>query len=305
MKFLGRIIELLDTEMETPQMYGWFHLTFFALLIIGCVVLCYYKKQSEERFVRQLLIFSALIVLILEIYKQVNFTFSFDGTKINADYQWYIFPFQFCSMPMYISLLAGIVRKGKLHDSLCAFLATFAVFAGLCVMFYPAQIFIKTIGINIQSLICHSMMILVGVYLMKSGYVCVEHKTILKAIPVFISCVLIAIIMNEIAFLSGILESETFNMFFISPHCEPHLPVYSSVQAVVPFPWCLIIYVIGFSLAAYIVLLIAVLIKHLWIRYQSISTSSFDALTEKTSYNNTDIMDREKISTLERNRNSK
>lgn len=50
-------------------------------------------------------------------------------------------------------------------------------------------------------------------------------------------------------------------MFFISPHCEPSLPVYSIVQSAVPYPWCLLIYIIAFTLAAYFVLLAAMGVK--------------------------------------------
>lgn len=110
-------------------------------------------------------------------------------------------------------------------------------------------------------MICHGSMITVGIYLLGSGYVKTEYKTILKAIPVFIACVLLASIMNEIAYFGGLLETEAFNMFFISPHCDPSLPVYSLVQSVVPYPWCLFIYVAGFSAASYIILLIAKVIK--------------------------------------------
>ena len=50
---------------------------------------------------------------------------------------------------------------------------------------------------------------------------------------------------------------ETFNMFFVSAHFEPSLPVYSLVQAVVPYPISLIIYFLGFSAAAFVVLMLA------------------------------------------------
>lgn len=263
MNFWGEVIRVLDAKMQVPEMYGWFHLLFFALSIVAGVWLCRCRNAGDERFTRRLLVVSAVIVFVLEIYKQINFTFSYDGTTITADYQWYIFPFQLCSTPMYISLIAGIVRHKKVHDALCAYLATFALFAGLCVMFYPPQVYVSTIGINIQSMICHGAMIAVGIYLFGTKYVKAQHKTIVKAIPVFAVCVVVAMILNEIAYFSGLLENETFNMFFISPHCEPSLPVYSLVQAVVPFPWCLFIYIIAFSAAAYIILLITMLIGKL------------------------------------------
>ena len=261
MAFWGKLIEVLDSRMETPGMYGWFHLTFFILSVASGILLCLLCKDSSEKMVRRLLVIFSVVSLVLEVYKQINYTFEYDGSQILADYQWYAFPFQFCSTPMYVGLLAGLIRNRKIYDSLCAYLATFSLFAGLCVMVYPAQVFISTIGINIQTMICHGSMITVGIYLLGSGYVKTEYKTVLKAIPVFIVCVLLASIMNEIAYFTGLLETETFNMFFISPHCEPSLPVYSLVQSVVPYPWCLFIYVAGFSAAAYIILLIAKVIK--------------------------------------------
>ena len=261
MEFLATLIQILDARMETPQMYGWFHLMFFALSILGGILLCRHRKSGDEDFARRVLMITAVVALALEVYKQFNYTFSTDGMRVTADYQWYAFPYQFCSTPMYVSLLAALVKNRKIHNALCAYLATFALFAGLCVMVYPAQVFISTIGINIQTMICHGLMITVGIYLLGGGYVKAEHKTVLKAIPVFAVCVLLAAVMNEIAYFSGLLETETFNMFFISPHCEPSLPVYSLVQEVVPYPGCAFLYIGGFSLAAYLVLLMAMLIS--------------------------------------------
>ena len=263
MSFWGEVLLLLDKKMEVPKMYGLFHIFFFALPIILAIVLWKVRKDPDERFMRRLMLTVSVIVLLLEIYKQINYNFKYDGQNINFDYQWYIFPFQFCSTPLYIGFVTAFTRKGKVHDACCAYLATFAMFAGLCVMVYPAQVFVSTVGVNVQSMLCHGAMIMMSIYLFATGYVKAEHKTILRAIPVFAVCIAIAMIMNETAYRSGILERETFNMFFISPYCEPSLPVYSSVQAVVPYPWCLFIYIVAFSLAAYVVLLVPILVKYI------------------------------------------
>ena len=271
MKFWGGILEFLDAQMQTPTMYGWFHLLFFAVSIAAGILLCIRCKQAKAGFIWKLLLVVSILTLVLEAYKQINYTFSYDGQGVSADYQWYAFPFQFCSTPMYVGLLAGALRKGKVHDALCAYLGTYALFAGLCVMLYPAQVFIGTIGINIQTMICHGSMITVGIYLLYTQHVKLEHKTILKAIPVFACLIAMAAIMNEIAYASGLLEWETFNMFFISPHCEPSLPVYSLVQAVVSYPWSLIIYIVMFTLAAYLMLLIAMLINKLAAKHSQVT----------------------------------
>jgi hypothetical protein len=124
-------------------------------------------------------------------------------------------------------------------------------------MVYPGDVFISTAGINVQTMFCHGSMITVAVYLLGSGYVKLEHRTILKAIPVFAVMLTIAMVMNEIAYQKGLLETDYFNMFYISPYCDPHLPVYSTVQELVSYPLELVVYIAGFTLAAYIMLLIA------------------------------------------------
>lgn len=264
MNFLEKLLTLLDSKMTRPESYGWFHLLVWALVIALATLLCISYKKKCAPDPEKLVFITSLVVIFLEVYKQINYTFSVGDGGITADFQWYAFPWQFCSMPMYVGALTGVFKKGKIHESLLAFLATFSVFAGLCVLFYPNDIFVETIGINIQTSICHGVMPVLGFYLFYTGRVKAEHKTILKAIPVFATAVFIAVIINEAAYRTGLLETDTFNMFFVSPHCEPSLPVYSLVQAVVPFPWCLIIYIAAFSLAAYVILLIAIALKSIF-----------------------------------------
>ena len=258
---LAEIIELLDMEMTEPGLYGWFHNLWLILIAVSTMLLCRFYKAGTPKQIFAIVFSVAVVVLVLEIYKQFNYTFSVKDGKVVGDYQWYAFPFQFCSTPMYVGLLAGIFRKGKIHQCLCAYLATYAVFAGLAVMVYPGDVFIDTIGINIQTMICHGSMIVVGIYLFYTGHVKAEHKTILQALPVFAVAVGLAVLMNELTVASGILKGEVFNMFFISRHFAPSLPVYSLVQQVVDYPWCLFIYILGFTAAAYIVLLVAIAIK--------------------------------------------
>ncbi len=265
MNFLNKLLEWLDTGMETPPSYGWFHILFLMLSIAATIYLCITHKDGDNDRVRRVVFTVAIIVAILEIYKQINYTFSY-GEGITADYQWYSFPWQFCSTPMYAGILAGIFKKGKVYDALISYLGTYALFAGICVMFYPNDVLCNTIGINIQTMICHGSMITVGIYVLYTKSVKLEHKTILGAMSVFASAMGIAMILNEAAYFLGITEAENFNMFYISPHEAPHLIVYSSVQEVLPFPFCTIVYFLAFSLAAYLILLTAICLKKIDIK---------------------------------------
>lgn len=255
--FWAKVLEFLDTSMETPTAYGWFHVFFFAFSIVLGVALCVCLRDGQKYAPRVVLI-TAVVVFLLEVYKMINFGFSYEG-EITYAFPWGSFPFQFCSTPMYAGLLTALFRRGRIHDSLCAYLATYAVFAGLCVMVYPGDVFISTVGINIQTMVCHGSMLTVGIYLYGSGYVKAEHKTILKALPVFCTMVLVAVGLNAWGYYSGVVEEHYFNMFYFSPYEAPHLPVYSDVQNAlgVDHPLSFVVYVAAFTLAAYIVLLLA------------------------------------------------
>ena len=261
MDFWVNVLKFLDTRMPEPALYGWFHIMWLVIMITVTVLACITHKEDNGKHLHKVILWTSVMVILFEVYKQINYSFGYANGTITFDYQWYAFPFQFCSTPMYVGLAAGLTKKGKIHDALCAYLATYSVFAGLCVMLYPGDVFITTMGINIQTMVCHGAMVVIGVYLLYSGYVKLEHRTILKAIPVFVTVVVMAVLMNEAAFRTGLLERETFNMFQFSPYCPPSLPVYSEVQKVLDFPWCLAVYVGIFSLAAYIILLVAMLVK--------------------------------------------
>ena len=262
MTFWQNVLRILDARMPEPQLYGWFHLLWLAISIGAAVWLCACYRDASRWTIINLVFGVAVTVIVMEVYKLINFSFEYEDGVV-FDFSWYSFPWQFCSTPMYVGLLAGLIRKGKVHDALCAYLATFSIFAGVAVMIYPSTVFTETIGINIQTMFCHGSMITVGAYLLGSGHVKLEHRTVLKAVPVFAVTVGIAMVLNEIAYYSGLLKTDDFNMFYISRHCEPFLPVYSEVQKAVPYPWCLILYILGFTAAAYLMLLIAMGIRKL------------------------------------------
>lgn len=260
MEFLRSIFRTLDAAMEVPTLFGWFHIMWLVLSIGGAIVLSLWHRKHPADRQRKVLLITTLIVIALEIYKQLNYSIHYED-GLSWSYQWYAFPMQFCSTPMYVGLLAALTKKGKIHESACAYMVTFSLFAGAAVMIYPGDVFIDTIGINIQTMVCHGSMIFLAIYLMATGYVKMGFKTVLKAVPVFAFFLLLAMGLNEWAFQSGLLENHSFNMFYISPYQPGHLPIYGDVQAVVPYPWSLVIYIIGFAAAAYVMQLLSMLVR--------------------------------------------
>ncbi len=276
--FFERILAFLSGEMNRPTLYGWYHLLCLIIVVGLCVLIFFKARNLTDKQVDLILGLSAATLLFLELYKQL--VFSYDFATDEWSYHWYAFPFQFCSTPMYVMLTASLVRNQKVKDALYSFMATYGLFAGAVVMFYPGDVFIETIGINVQTMIHHGGMVVIGFLLYVSGRAKISHKTILHALPVFCALVSIALTANILYGNFGDPE-QTFNMFFISPYYPCTLPVLNLFYGKVPYVVFLFLYVGGFTAAGYIVSLIAMgaqKVRDLLAKKQSPSESGNEAL---------------------------
>ena len=258
------IFNLLEYEITTPTMYGWFHILFLALTIGVTVFFSLKYPNPSDKVLNRLFLTAGILMFVLECYKQFVYTFSYEAFEVISDYQWYSFPFQFCSVPMYVYLIIPFT-KGKVREALLAFAASYALFAGTAVMLYPGDVFISTLGVSIQTMIHHGLMVVFGIYLLVSKKVKVSFKTLLSGTIVFSIVLIIALTMN-LTVVKIIPSDETFNMFYISPYFECTLPVLSAIYPKVPYIAFLLIYIFGFAVVAGLVNLIYVGIYKLVIK---------------------------------------
>lgn len=247
MNWFEKIVTGLSGTMIEPTNYGWFHLMFVAFVIIATILLCWKMRNVSDKWFRRTLLIIWIVIVVLEIYKQV--VFSFDAKTGIWDYQWYAFPYQLCSTQLYILPFVIFLRDGKVRDACIAYLSTFSFFGGLAVFFYPNDVFIPTIGINIQTMIHHGLQVVLGIYLTVYNRKKLSIKFFLKGVIVFVILTTIAMIMNLIV--PKFITNETFNMFYISPYFECTLPVVSLFYPpTVPYIIFLLIYILGFTAAA-------------------------------------------------------
>lgn len=256
MNLLEKIIIFLQFRMTEPKIYEWFHIMCLIITIL-IIVFLWYKKYNSKKV---LLVFS-IIMLIFELYKQLSFSFT-DNTW---HYQWYIFPFQFCSVPMYVALIAALTKNKKSEKSLYSFLATYGLIAGIAVMLYPVTVFVEETLINIQTMVHHGFMVVMGSYLIINKDVELNFKTVLQGLKIFIVLVAIALITNIVTYYLGI--DNGLELFYISPFHTSILPVFSIIYDKVPYIVFLLLYIVSFSIGSYIPLLIFQMIDNLKGKY--------------------------------------
>lgn len=259
MDFFWNIIKAITLKMPSPTNYGWFHLMFiaiFILLSLGGIFLANHKHS--EKTLKAVLLTCGIIMVLFEIYKQVVFTFEINGDGSHSiSYKWYAFPFQLCSTPMYIMIIAALWKPGKIRDCLLGYLAMFGLFGGLCVYIFPNDVFGTAIlGIDIQTMIHHGLQIAVGIFVFAYYRPSFNFKKWnlwfwLGSFIIFGIQLVIAMTLNLT--IVHFIGDQTFNMFYISPYFPCSLPVLSLIYPSVNYaryPLFLILYIVGFCLAA-------------------------------------------------------
>ena len=252
---MKEFFEILKYEIEKPNNFGLFHLVSLAIVVAVTTLICIRFKNCSDKTFRRIALISWLIMLVLEIYKQVVFTFDYTDKGLVGDYQWYAFPFQLCSTPLYILPFVAFMKEGKVRDYFTSFISTFSLFGGLVVLLYPNDVFVTTLGINIQTMVHHGLQIMTGVFFAVYNRKKLNIKYFLKSILVFVGLLIIACLLNEIVYPLAIDANNniTFNMFYVSSHFANHLPILSFIYASVPYIAFLLLYLVGFIVTSLVI----------------------------------------------------
>ncbi len=252
MAALADMLKFLKTTGERPTAFGSFHIITLILIVVVTFLICKVFKDPSEKIVRRVLLIFSLIALLLEIYKQVIYSVEFTEKGIEWQYKWHIFPWQFCSTPIPAGLAAALIKNQKLHRAFLAYLASFSLVAGLVISLFPYSVYSTLVGINIQTAYCHGSMVVIGVFLLRSGYVKGDGESFRKAFGIFLAGAVVALILNEAAYLIGIPEGEVFDMYFISPYFPDDVPILAPIRRLISDPFFQFFYLALFTAAAYI-----------------------------------------------------
>ncbi len=228
MEILQKILEFLDIQINTPSMYGLFHVAFLVLSVVAGIVLCVLWNKGIIKNIRMVLLVTSISLIILEMYRQISLSIGLDG-GITFEFHWDKFPWQLYSVPMYVGLIAGLT-KGRAHDYLCSHIATFGLMSAVFSMLYPVDLFSTALGLNIQIMILLGAVIAISILLYYTHYVDISFKSLFRGLPVFAVSISTALILNELAHLFGLTKNYPVSMFGISAHVPSTTPVYGGIH---------------------------------------------------------------------------
>ena len=196
--------------MERPEAYGPFHLTWLILALIFCIVSAWLLRNLSEKANRIILLSIGVLLLICEVYKQL-FYYYYIGKQ---SYQWWIFPFQLCSVPMYLCLIAPILKPGKLQSGMYHFMLTFNLLGGFAALLEPSGLTHEYWTLTLHAFIWHTLLIFIGLFLGFSKRTKATWQDYFLACGTFVALCAIAFSINLIF---RDVSGGSINMFFVGP----------------------------------------------------------------------------------------
>ena len=240
-----------------PGMFSWFHILWLIIMIVASVVISLtVGKKNNPKYDRIVVLIFSIILVICEVFKQL-FWFEFYGY-----YRFEIFPFQFCTVPIYVSIAASIIRSDKIREICYRFLAFFGIIGGLAVMLIPtAVLYTYFVAMSLHSMIWHSILVIMGVYLIVSRGYGKKIKELYVPALMLVGFVILAIIGNILVYklhlgTPNCQPGDNLSMFYISPYYPTQLPLLGAIQNI-SYPLFVLCYLILFNSFSLIVWAIA------------------------------------------------
>lgn len=199
------LVLMLGWMWKTPEPYGLFHALMAGLAGLSALGAWRLRGLKESR--RQKLLFCLGVLMAgSEVLKQV-FRFLIVDQGV---YNWWYFPFQLCSMPIYLCLLLPRLKKGR--RTVVTFLADFALLGGIAVYLDPSDMLSPSLFLTLFSFLWHDLLIIIGILCGTSDAMQEDSQGALKMLGLFGLLAGIAEILNVSLFRYGELS-----MFYLSP----------------------------------------------------------------------------------------
>lgn len=200
--------------MMLPKAYGTFHLSFFLIGLTVCFLSAFLLRNANEKQHKFILLTIGGFLILSEIYKQLFYTFIIGGGK----YQWWIFPFQLCSIPMYLCIIVALIKNETIKRFLCDFMISFNLLGGFISFLEPSGLLHEYWSLTLHAFIWHMLLVFLGLYLGFSKRGARKISDYKGTVIVFVSLCLIAFIINLIF---KNVSQGSVNMFYVGPSISP------------------------------------------------------------------------------------
>lgn len=252
---LDQFFENSMAPMTPPPAYGWFHILFTLIGFTVCALVAWKMRNISDKASKWLLFSFGLFLSLTEVYKQLFLFFN----SADHSYNWGELPFQLCSVPMYLCLIAPWLRPGKLQRGMYSFMVLFNLLGGGISFLEPSGLLLHDWFSTVHALFWHMSLVFIGLFLCFSHRGATEKGDYKGAAITFVALSGVALLINTLV---QNLLGKHINMFFVGPGESPII-VFKQFSIWFGWPINTVIYIFAVCLGAYLIYqLIQLVQKH-------------------------------------------
>lgn len=228
--------------MEKPASYGLFHILFTIVLLAVAVAGAWRLRNANDKQNRAILFSVGVFLLIAEVYK-----LAFHMTVDPYDWGfWGAFPFQLCSVPMYLSIFCALCKSEKINAWLYEYMFAVNMFGGIMAFIEPSGINHGFVTLTVHAYVWHMALIFLGLYLYFSKRACTDCGSYRKAAVVYLASCAVAQSFN-------LIFPGKINCFYISPYIQSPLAVFKDIYAACGWVVNMVLLMLGLILVSAVV----------------------------------------------------
>lgn len=252
---LEKFLRLTAWTMTAPTAFSFFHIiiavsgTLVAFLAANVCShysdrycsdrLCSNRYHSDQAAVirpERILFFCGALLLLMECYKQ-----AFLYVVVNhGHYDWWYFPFQLCSVPMYLCLLYPMLPEtgcaAGTRRTAATFLQDFGMLGGMMALLFPEGFLTPWWTLTLHGFLWHFILIFLAVYCRKAGLTDLSERGFVRTLPLYLLCCLIAAAINT-AVQYNFYPDSYADLFYINCFFPSEQPVFREISLALGNLW--------------------------------------------------------------------
>lgn len=203
-------------------------------LALFCEYLCSQLPEGRVDVLTAL----AIILPASEVCKQIILY------RQNGFYDWWYFPFQLCSLIMYLLPVRQMCKSRRLNKYIDTFLIDFGLVGGVAVFMDQSGMQYNRAVLTVHSYLWHTAMIFVAIHLARR----VKGLHFAKGVAVYLAGVVLTTAINTVFRGRGLI-----NMFYISPYLDMAQLLFKDIARLTTQTVAKVLYVLATIAAAYTV----------------------------------------------------
>lgn len=208
------------------------------------------KNPTEHSFVMLI----GTVLIVLEIWKQLTIWL----VEFKGRYEVWYFPFQLCSMPMYLILIYGFLlnyggiskeRSFFFRKTILTFLQDYGFLGGaMSLAVHDGLIHPGHVLLTVHGFVWHILLLILSVFIYRKKLSYRRPEEFLYTIPLFLVLSIIAELINVLFHRFG-----DCDMFYISPYHNSSQIIFCDIDRLIGRPAGILVYLVAIVLGAFMV----------------------------------------------------